>query len=1018
MEKNDTPIESLENLKDQEKFQMKEELYGPIMDMDSPKVEFNFSPEYVLKDHYSLDDISFSEDNSLPLRKKRKMHELSQLILEDKIEEFKSIIENDKSLLKKKNLEGFNLIQYAALNGALNCFIYLKSLNVNTNESIEGFYLIHLSLMKSLKSKYRDNCVKTFEYIYKYLPEQKKYKDRLGRTYLHLILEFNIPNALANINIDMEDIFVEDNMGQFAINYSYIYESYEAFCSLVKTIDYLTIIYKELRNKFKESKISSLCGEEKFLENLIIYKSSRIISLIFRLAIPFWKELYQDLNEINKKYNYLLTENKEIKENDDVKQLLGTVQCLIYILVNNENINDALNLIYNKTAIVYNKDCINHIKLPDNDPIKHFNKRKKLYENSDRLFYLIDDEEGIISNNDILTITNIGGTIVNDKFSVIQTSKKTCLNDILKCHDIKYIKALKYKSDNIKISKSKKNGKKEGVQKFWDNMDLEKIEKNYFLFNDKNPTNNSENIDNNEEEEISNETTSDLYYHQKIDIDTYINKFSYENIFNTTGCVFEAIDAVMTDERIINSFAIIRPPGHHAGYYGPVESQFEASNGYCIVNNVAIGAAYAKYKYHNQIKKIAIVDIDVHHGNGTEEIIQMLNFKKFSKPFTYEKICGVKLEDKRSINWYDFDDAKNVLFISTHIYDRNKPENFYPYSGSEDNNTMKDDELYPGGIYNIPLEYKKNYPYEYRNILRTKIVPRLYKFKPDIILISAGFDGHKLESINESNMLLLENDFGYIAEQIQFVANKTCNGRVVAVLEGGYNVNTGIISPFVQSAFKFIRHMNIGINMLHDFDGKLTNHKREELYNEEMEIYKNHFKEEIENEEKEIKPKRSERLRHIRLNEERKNEEKKAVQEIMNELVDKAMQKEFENVKTIIVEPKEEKVIEDINEDNTKKENENINEEKEEKEKEEEKEEKEKNIDIENIQNNENIIDKKDDNVDVNFEEQDKNINDNKDIKEDNNNMNIQETEKIQEKNLEDNNNIEPKENANINKIE
>ena len=300
MEKNDTPIESLENLKDQEKFQIKEEFYGPIM--DSPKADFNFSPEYVLKDHYSLDDISFSEDNSLPLRKKRKMHELSQLILEDKIEEFKSIIENDKSLLKKKNLEGFSLIQYAALNGALNCFIYLKSLNVNTNESIEGFYLIHLSLMKSIKSKYRDNCVKTFEYIYKYLPEQKKYKDRLGRdrlgrTYLHLILEFNIPNALANINIDIEDIFVEDNMGQFAINYSYIYESYEAFCSLVKTIDYLTIIYKELRNKFKESKISSLCGEEKFLENLIIYKSSRIISLIFRLAIPFWKELYQDLNE-------------------------------------------------------------------------------------------------------------------------------------------------------------------------------------------------------------------------------------------------------------------------------------------------------------------------------------------------------------------------------------------------------------------------------------------------------------------------------------------------------------------------------------------------------------------------------------------------------------------------------------------------------------------------------------------------------------------------------------------------
>ena len=1013
MEINTIPKESLEKAKEPENSQIKEEIPNQELNIEN-KEDQNISNEYELKDHYSLDDVSFSEENSLPLKKKRKMHELSQLILEDNIEEFKRIIEKNKSLLKKKNLEGFSLIQYAALNAALNCFSYLRSLNVDTNESIEGFYLIHLSLMKSIKNKYREKCVKMFKYIYNNLPEQKKYKDRLGRTYLHLILEFNIENAVENIDIEIEDILAEDNMGQFAINYSYIYDSYETFCTLVKTVDYLTIIYKTLRNKFKENKISYLRGEEKFLENLIIYKSTRIITLILKLAGPFIQELYQDLNEITKKYSDLSNENKENKENE-VQPVLSTVQYITLLLVNNANLNEPPNLFYHKTAIVYNKDCINHIKLPDNDPIKHFNKRKQLYENSDRLFYLIDDIEGIIPNNDIFTISNIEGNIVNDKFVIVKSSKKSCLNDILKCHDIKYIKALKYKSDNIKISKSKKNGKNEHVQKFWDNMDLEKIEKNYFLFNDNNSTNNSINNDTNDDEEASNEKTNELFYHQKIDIDTYINKYSYENIFNTTGCVFEAIDTIMTGDHIINAFAIIRPPGHHAGYYGPVENKIEASNGYCIVNNVAIAAAYTKYKYNKVIKKIAIVDIDVHHGNGTEEIIQMLNFKNFSKPFTYEKICGVKLEDKRSINWYDFDDPKNVLFISTHIYDKNDPTKFYPYSGSEENNTLKEDEIYPGGIYNIPFEYKKNYSYEYRNILRTKIIPRLYKFKPDFIFISAGFDGHKFESINESNMLLLENDFGYIAEQIQFVANKICNGRVVAVLEGGYNVNTGIISPFVQSIFSFIRHMNIAINIFHDFEGKITSHKRDDLYNEEMEIYKYYNKEELEKEEKEKenenKSRRSERLRHIKLNEEKKNEEKKAMKEIMNEVIDGVIKREFENNNIIKDEPKKEPEINNITENIEDKEN--IIEEKE----------KEKDKNIKKIENNEEINEKKEDNVDVKIEEKEKNINENKDEKKENNNMNNnnaieQEKEIITEKKTEDNNNIEPKENSNINKKE
>ena len=76
-----------------------------------------------------------------------------------------------------------------------------------------------------------------------------------------------------------------------------------------------------------------------------------------------------------------------------------------------------------------------------------------------------------------------------------------------------------------------------------------------------------------------------LFNYQKIDCDTYINEYSYENIYNTTGCVFDAIDEVM-EGRAMNAFALIRPTGHHSGYYGPVENEIETSNGFCIVNNV------------------------------------------------------------------------------------------------------------------------------------------------------------------------------------------------------------------------------------------------------------------------------------------------------------------------------------------------------------------------------------------------------------------------------------------------
>ena len=825
------------------------------------------SEEIELKDHYSIDDISYSqfekgsdEENSVLSQKKLKINEIALAIKENDLEKLKSLLSQKKSLINKKTLDGFSFIQYAALNGAINSFNYLLSLKVKTDEDIEGFHLIHLSLMKCIFKKYLNKCLGMFAFIFQNLPEQKSKVDRLGRSYLHLIFEYNIVEALDYINVPIEDLFLEDNNGEYAINYIYLYNAENCFWKVAKDPKFLHDIYITVRQKYKANKSIYFSKEEKFLENLFLYQNYKVIATIVMNCTSFNKEILYDLFSIHNTYSELLNEKTLEFEKNDIKDMLSNIKYIYDNLCSKEIVDKDFKFQFpknkhiQKTAIVYNKNCINHIRLPDNSIIKHMNKKKKLYENSDRLSCLINEDDGIIMNDKIFNVeSRENNTLFPQAFIFEETDRKSCLNDILKCHDIKYIKALKYKSDHIK--KIKKNLDKNKIPKFWENLDLDLIEHNYFLKDDINNDNT--------------EDSSNLYEYEKIDIDTFINHYSFENIFNTTGCIFSAIDLVM-EEKAINAFALVRPPGHHSGYYGPVENQYETSNGFCIVNNIAIGAAYTKYKYKDLIQKIAIVDIDVHHGNGTEEIIELLNYKDFSKPFKYEKIGGVNISEKQNINWLDFDDSKNVLFISTHIYDKNNPDKFYPYSGSEEKNTKKDSDIYPGGIYNIPFEYKENYPYEYRNILRSKVIPRLYKFKPDIIFVSAGFDGHKLEKINQNHMLLQENDYGYIAQQLQFVANKFSKGRMIAVLEGGYNINTGVISPFAQSVMSFIRYMNIGINIYHCTDVKLTSHKRKQVFAEDMEIYNMNVKEK---EEEEVKPRRSERLKQME--EEKDVEDKK-----------------------------------------------------------------------------------------------------------------------------------------------
>ena len=213
-----------------------------------------------------------------------------------------------------------------------------------------------------------------------------------------------------------------------------------------------------------------------------------------------------------------------------------------------------------------------------------------------------------------------------------------------------------------------------------------------------------------------------------LDGDTIISPGSKEATFDAAGSIIAAIDGIQNKE-FKNAFASVRPPGHHC-------NQNKAA-GFCILNNIAIGAKYLlnKYKY----KKIAIIDFDVHHGNGTQDI---------------------------------FYENESVLFISTHQYP------YYPGSGSEQEKGKFNN------IYNIPLPAGTNSE-EYFNAFEYAL-KRLREFKPEFVLISAGFDAHKDDPL--AQIKLETEDFYNITKRILETSKKYCNGKVVSILEGGYDL--------------------------------------------------------------------------------------------------------------------------------------------------------------------------------------------------------------------------------------
>ena len=213
-----------------------------------------------------------------------------------------------------------------------------------------------------------------------------------------------------------------------------------------------------------------------------------------------------------------------------------------------------------------------------------------------------------------------------------------------------------------------------------------------------------------------------------LDGDTIVSKGSKKAAYDAVSSIINAIDAVMNKE-FNNAFCVIRPPGHHA--------EKEQAMGFCIFNNVAVGATYLLEKY--KLNKVAIIDFDVHHGNGTQDI---------------------------------FYNEKKVLYISSHQFP------FYPGTGSEDETGKYDN------ILNIPLKAEtssKEFFDSYK-----KVYDKLNEFKPEFILLSAGFDAHKNDPL--ANINLESKDYYTLTKEIMKIAKQICESKIVSILEGGYNL--------------------------------------------------------------------------------------------------------------------------------------------------------------------------------------------------------------------------------------
>ena len=213
-----------------------------------------------------------------------------------------------------------------------------------------------------------------------------------------------------------------------------------------------------------------------------------------------------------------------------------------------------------------------------------------------------------------------------------------------------------------------------------------------------------------------------------IDGDTVMSAGSAEAALRAAGAVCDAIDAVMAGD-VDNAFCAVRPPGHHA--------EPGRAMGFCLFNNVAVGALYAREKYGTG--RVAVIDFDVHHGNGTQAA---------------------------------FESDGDLFYASTHQWP------LYPGTGAAGETGV-------GNICNVPLAAGSG-SREFRRAMSETVLPALEAFGPDMILLSAGFDAHKDDPL--AGLKLHTEDYGWVTARLAEIAVGLCGGRMVSALEGGYDL--------------------------------------------------------------------------------------------------------------------------------------------------------------------------------------------------------------------------------------
>jgi len=396
------------------------------------------------------------------------------------------------------------------------------------------------------------------------------------------------------------------------------------------------------------------------------------------------------------------------------------------------NLEAAQKFVYDRsrdTALVYDMDCLGHVRLPDESEDGHgrLKRIKFVVENPNRLEVLV----------------GLHGSLKTGEFQnlrLVHSAAPCPITDVVRVHDWSYVRKI------ISIAESIPNGA------------MARLDKG----------------------------------------DTNITNESWKAALKASGCVIQAMDLVCS-ETCKNAFVAVRPPGHHVSSRGAVDPNMEdddtGSNGFCLLNNVAIGAAYAMCVHRHVIQRVAIVDIDIHHGNGTEAIVRGLAEPKvISIPLNFTGLTG-SLEMHSYHPWLDpKTDRDNVFFASVHRYDGR----FYPQSGRTG---------VEGNVVNAGLQSYSTSA-DFRYAFSHLVLPRLVDFKPDMIMISAGFDGHVRDRLASGEWDITEEDYYWVTEQLVAIANMHCKGRIVSVLEGGYNTKGGWLSPLAQCVASHVRALS------------------------------------------------------------------------------------------------------------------------------------------------------------------------------------------------------------------